>query len=346
MTPYEQLGFAMPSAAGIGQAVEAMPAGERVISGYFAGQMAGMVYSGWKARKTSAEHNARAISFQEELNQIRNEFGNNKVQAEIDFLRECHTLGMQNQREAALQSCIDRQKEEEFRRFCEKSWNAHFRPQINAVLEEMKQPSTDNAGVPRLKLMIARTPLVADTMDRKGTYSDFCDEFKEEYLLQYNLGMDSIWMRGWECDSVSAMADTMNLHYIMQGLPTVIIYPIKRGDNLSIETATWGYQLGQSHMIMDKTFRIPMSRFEGNKERMSVLMIAAAAYVDDCYRLMLHHSPADSLYKIKGLLQEDELVWELLTNKYRGLIIQSQSVADTMLIGQEEIKKLENTIES
>ena len=98
----------MPSAAGIGQAVEAMPAGERVISGYFAGQMAGMVYSGWKARKTSAEHNARSISFQEELNQIRNEFGNNKVQAEIDFLRECHTLGMQNQREAVLKSCIDR----------------------------------------------------------------------------------------------------------------------------------------------------------------------------------------------------------------------------------------------
>ena len=91
----------------------------------------------------------------------------------------------------------------------------------------------------------------------------------------------------------------MNLHYIMQGLPTVIIYPIKRGDSLSIETATWGYQLGQSHMIMDKTFRIPMSRIEG-----------------------------------------------LLTHKYRGLIIQSQSVADTMLIGQEEIKKLENTIES
>ena len=27
MTPYEQLGFAMPSAAGIGQVVEAMPAG-------------------------------------------------------------------------------------------------------------------------------------------------------------------------------------------------------------------------------------------------------------------------------------------------------------------------------
>lgn len=68
MTPYEQLGFSKPAVAGIGQAVEAMPAGERVFSGYFAGQMAGMVYSGWKSRKTAAGHNARSITFQEELN--------------------------------------------------------------------------------------------------------------------------------------------------------------------------------------------------------------------------------------------------------------------------------------
>ena len=346
MTPYEQLGFTLPSAAGIGQAVEAMPAGERVISGYFAGQMAGMVYAGWKSRRTAAEHNARAISFQEELNQIRNEYGDRKMQAEIEFLHECHDLGMKSQREAALQSCRDRQQEEEFRRFCEKSWNTHFRPQINAVLEEMLHPSTDNIGVPRLKLMVARTPLTAKSMDKKGAYADFCDEFKEDFLLHYNLGLDSIWMRGWECDCVSAMADTMNLHYIMQGLPTVIIYPVQRGDTLSIETATWGYQLGQSHMIMDKTFRVQMSKIAENPERMRTLMIAAAAYIDDCYRLMLHHSPADSLYKIKGLLQEDELVWNMLTTKYRGLIIQSQNNIDTMIIDEEEIKKLDKTIES
>lgn len=346
MTPYEQFGFTMPTADQIGQAVDAMPAGERVISGYFAGQMAGMVYAGWRSRKTAAEHNTRNISFQEELNEIRNEFGNKKVKAEIDFLRECHDLGMRNQREVAIKSCADRQQEEEFRRFCEMSWNTHFRPQINAVLEEMKQPATDNAGVPRLKLMIARTPLIAKGMDRKGAYADFCDEFKEDFLMQYNLGMDSIWIRGWECDCVSAMADTMNLHYIMQGLPTVIIYPVKRGDNLSIETAMWGYQLGQSHMLMDKTFRIPMSYIEDNQDRMKVLMIAAAAYVDDCYRLMIHHSPADSLYKLKTLLQKDGLAWEMLTTKYRSLIIQSQCNADTMLVGAEDIKKLENTIES
>lgn len=74
------------------------------------------------------------------------------------------------QREAAIQTCDDRQQEEEFRRFCEMSWNTHFRPQINAVLEEMKQPSTDNTVVPKLKLMVARTPLIANGMDKKGTY--------------------------------------------------------------------------------------------------------------------------------------------------------------------------------
>ena len=58
------------------------------------------------------------------------------------------------QREAAIQTYYDRQQEEEFRRFCEMSWNTHFRPQINAVLEEMKQPSTDNTVVPKLKVLI------------------------------------------------------------------------------------------------------------------------------------------------------------------------------------------------
>lgn len=346
MTIYEQFGFTMPSAAELGQTVEAMPTGERVISGYFAGQMLGMVYSGWKARNTATEHNERSITFQEELNNIRNEFGDKKVQAEIDFLRECHDIGMRTQREAAIQSCYDRQQEEEFRRFCEMSWNTHFRPQINAVLEEMKQPSTDNTGVPKLKLMIARTPLIANGMDKKGMYADFCDEFKEDFIMQYNLGIDTLWRRGWECDCVSAMADTMNLHYIMQGLPTVIVYPIQRGDTLSIETATWGYQLGQSHMIMDKTFRIPMTYIESKPERMRVLMIAAAAYIDDCYRLMLHHSPVDSIYKIKDLILNDKVIWDMLTTKYRGLIIQGQSEADTKLVQQEEIKKLEKNIES
>ena len=100
-------------------------------------------------------------------------------------------------REAAIQTCYDRQQEEEFRRFCEMSWNTHFRPQINAVLEKMKQPSTDNTVVPKPKLMVARTPLIANGMDKKGTYDSLVHHWNgcQQELLSRNqtvLGRDFI----------------------------------------------------------------------------------------------------------------------------------------------------------
>lgn len=101
------------------------------------------------------------------------------------------------QREAAIQTCYDRQQEEEFRRFCEMSWNTHFRPQINAVLEKMKQPSTDNTVVPKPKLMVARTPLITNGMDKKGTYDSLVHHWNgcQQELLSRNqtvLGRDFI----------------------------------------------------------------------------------------------------------------------------------------------------------
>lgn len=343
MTPFEQLGFTMPDINGINQAVNSMPPGGRVVSGYFAGQMAGMIYSGWRARKSARLHNEQAITFQQELTELRNECGRKKQDAEIAFLHECHEEGMKLQREAALTACRDRQMEDEFRKFCESSWNTHFRPQIGAVLEEMDQPSVDSNGVPKIKLLIARSPLVANGMDKKGTYAMFCDEFKEDMVLQYNLGIDTLWMRAWERDCVSTMADTMNLHYVMQGIPTVIIFPVQRGGYISIETATWGYQLGQNHMLMDKTFRIPKA--EMTEERLRTMMIAAACYVDDCYRLLLHHSQPDSLYKVQELLQKDEYVWQLSATKYRGLVEQSRESENILTVKEEDIKKLENILE-
>lgn len=341
MTAYEQLGFAVPEA--VNQAANAMPAGGRVVSGYFAGQMAGMLYSGWRARKTAKENNERSISFQEELANKRNEFAEKKQEAEIVFLRECHEKGMNIQREAALQACNNRLLEDEFRKFCDTSWNTHFRPQINAVLEEMKHPNIDECGVPKIKLLLASTPVIVKGMDQKGSYAMFCDEFKEELIMKNNLSIDTLWLRSWERTCVSPMGDMINLHYVMQGIPTVIIFPVQRGNYLSIETATWGYQLGQNHMLMDKTFRIPKS--EVSDERIRTMMIAAACYVDDCYRLLLHNSAPNSLYKIMGLLKNDGMTWELITSKYKGLISQTKEANKLLTVSENEITKLEKTIE-
>lgn len=335
-----QLGYSAVSAqAGFG-------AGETVISGYFAGQMAGMLLSGYRARKLGREQNEHSISLQQEMNDMRLEFTREKTQKDLDFLRECHESGMAFQRECARQSYMNRQQEEEFRKFCEQSWVKRFRLDIDAILTEMQSPNKDDNGVTKMKLMVARTPMVADGMDKKGTYTSFCDYFKQEYIQKYGLGIDCLWLRAWDSDCMSAMADTMNLHYIMQGIPTIALYPIRRGNTLSLETATWGYQLGLTSMAIDKTFRVPIEEIEAYTSRLHRLLVAATAYIDDCYRVLLCQSTPESLYKVKEILQKDDYVWQLVCGKYQSLIATANDANTMLLLEDKQIEDLKKAIES
>lgn len=45
---------------------------------------------------------------------------------------------------------------------------------------EMQNLNVDEKGVVKMKLMVARTPMVAMGMNRKGSYTAFCDFFKNE----------------------------------------------------------------------------------------------------------------------------------------------------------------------
>lgn len=329
-----------------GEMQAAFGAGETVISGYFAGQMAGMLLSGFRARKQGREQNEHSLSLQQEMNEMRLGFSREKGQAELDFIRECHESGMAFQRECARQSYINRQQEEEFRKFCESTWLTHYRPNIDAVLTEMQNLDVDEKGVVKMKLMVARTPMVAMGMNRKGSYTAFCDFFKNEYIQEYALNVDCMWLQTWESDCMSAMADTMNLHYIMQGIPSIVLYPIQRGDSLSLETATWGYQLGLTNMAFDKTFRIPMEEIEADTKRQYRLLMAATTFIDDCYRVLLCQSTPESLYKVKDELQKDDYIWKLVCGKYQSLIATMKEASDMLLLENKEMVELQETIES
>ena len=318
--------------------------GETVVSGYFVGQMAAMLLNGFRARRMGRRQNEQSMTFQQELNDIRQEFAKEKSQAELEFLRECHESGMAFQRESARKSCENRKQEEEFRKFCETSWLTHFRPEIGAILEAMEHPNLDNKGVAKIKLLIARTLLVAKGVDKKGAYSDFCEDFKEDYLRLFSLNIDGVWLKAWERDCVCPMADTMNLHYVMQGMPAVVLYPMQRGSIFSLETATWGYQLGQTGMVFNKMFRMPMSELETYPNRLDKLLLAAAAYIDDCYRVLLCQSVPDSLYKLKDCLQEDDYVWTLLCGKYQSLVETTEKTRNMLLLEDKEMEKLQKTV--
>lgn len=52
---------------------------------------------------------------------------------------------------------------------------------------EMQNLNVDEKGVVKMKLMVARTSMVAMGMNRKGNYTAFCDFFKNEYIQEYAL---------------------------------------------------------------------------------------------------------------------------------------------------------------
>ena len=110
--------------------------------------------------------------------------------------------------------------------------------------------------------------------------------------------------------------------------------------HFSLETAAWGYQLGPTGMAFEKTFRVPITEISANPFRLDRFLLAAAAYIDDCYRIMLCQSVPESLYKIKDYIYEDEIVWPLLCQKYQALIDTTDAMRGILLIEDHDIEQL------
>ena len=349
MSVFEQFGFSDPTQTIIRNSIggNISEIADNVIPGYFIGQMCSAVVWGRYSRKTATSQMESSINFRKQMMNTNIDNAKEQTLNEIKFMRECHTLGMQRQIEYAKKSCEDRIKEEEFRKFCEGTWLKHFRPTIGAILEEFRHPQIDSDGVMKMKLMIARTKYSSGTylmdMDKAGAYYDFCSDLKDDYSI--NQSFDGQWLRAWQKECVSPVADTMNLHYIMQGLPTILIFPMKRGKMLSIEVSTWAFQTGQSNMSIDKVFQIPISELSNHPNRLQNAMIAAAAYTDDCYRLFFCQNKPASIHQVANEIKKDSLVWDLLCHKYKSLLNPTNLTSILKYSTSNEIKKLENTIE-
>lgn len=346
MNTFEQFGFTDPTEAIIRNSIEGQMTSiaDNVIPGYFAGQMLSTLVWGDYSRKTAIKQTKKSIEFRQKILDDNIADSREQTKKEIEFMRECHNLGLQRQIEYAKDSCEQRLSEEEFRKFCEGTWLKHFRPTIGAILEEFRHPQLDSDGVIKMKLMIARTKLSSETsgLDKRGAYYDFCSDFKEDYL--FDLNIDGRWLRAWENDCISPVADTMNLHYIMQGMPTILVFPMQRGEKFSVEVSTWAFQIGLSNMSINKVFQMPMAELSEHPNRLKNAMVAATVFIDDCYRLLFCQKKPNSIYQVEKELKKDSLVWELLCQKYKSMLDTISMIAIPNFSASNELKKLEKTI--
>lgn len=82
-------------------------------------------------------------------------------------------------------------------------------------------------------------------------------------------------------DCISPISDTINLHYIMQGLPTILIFPCYKEDEIIIKVATWGFSTGKTNLCFNNLFSINKSYFKEDSERLQLAVLAAALFIND-----------------------------------------------------------------
>ena len=83
----------------------------------------------------------------------------------------------------------------------------------------------------------------------------------------------------------------MNLNYIMQGVPTLLVFPYQLGDSYGVEIATWSFNRGIRSLNHSKILTI-----NGFDSQMSIDKVVASISVivgmtRDAYMLAEYHTP-------------------------------------------------------
>jgi len=111
----------------------------------------------------------------------------------------------------------------------------------------------------------------------------------------------------WEKPSLGIVTDSMNIFYIMQGLPTIILFLNEQRNKLSVDATLWGFQVGHSNLIMNKI--IDSSFTDSNKETVALeLLTAATSYLCDCFNGPMHQFDERLFKSIRCKINNKEIL--------------------------------------
>lgn len=282
------------------------------IPGYFLGQfISNLMFSNFISKITFNKQK----TLQDKLNALRYEQQQGMTREQIDHLHKMSDLGMEQQMVLARQAWDNRKKVSEFQHFCKCVWETNFRIPIDSLLAEYQNLPTDEK---RIHVLMAQTKFFASkpgivNMAQKN-YREFVNYVKHGPML--NLPLDTTYMQAWEKTSESLIADSLNLFYIMQGIPTMAIFPTLKDDAVSIEYALWGQAIGNQNLTVNKMADIPLA--EASQARMAEVVTAVSALASDNYKTLLLHRSPDCVGLLESNLK-DEYAWDFVRPHYAAL---------------------------
>ena len=251
---------------------------------FFTCAIQSMVF-GELGRKNQEELMSTNLEFKERMTAIREEYSRERLDEQLLFKRESYELGRQYQIHQTALMNESKRKQIEFHNFCQHYWPLNYG--IYAAMEQSKAVSCSRI-VP-MRVLIARTEVTTyDKKHREVSYDELCE------LVTDNLkGLQGIAIqtRPWKQSCKSIICESMNLNYIMQGVPTLLVFPYQLGDSYGVEIATWSFNRGIRSLNHSKILTINGFDSQMSIDKVVASISAIVGMTRDAYMLAEYHTP-------------------------------------------------------
>lgn len=236
-------------------------------------------------RKNQSDLYDSNIEFKERMRALKDDFQRERLDAQIAFRRESYELGKQFLIRQTAELNETRQKEIEFQYFLESYWPLNYSA-YSMILEQNKLLRT--TSVIPLRVLIAMTEVTSSRSNPNETYDEFCKNIKSGLQQLPNVVVE---MRPWKSKSNSIMCESMNVNYIMQGIPTLLVFPYQIGETFGIEVASWSFLRGNRSMMQNKILQIDYFKARDVIEQTYSAVKAVVGMTRDAYMLSEYHAP-------------------------------------------------------
>lgn len=317
-------------------------AGHAAFSPYMATVPLSIGAAGWISRKYSGWAAEYAMETSDELTRMQLEFNKWRTDAEIAMLTEEYQHSKDSEYDQCAKKADDDLRKESFQYFLKTVWNERYTVQPDTVFALRDTRKNQKVEDMKLRLIVANT-LVLSPEYNVSIYSQLCDELEE--LLQGYFEMQWIQINP-KIISRSTMADALNVHYLLQGIPTLMLFVRRRGGNLVVECAMWTFMQGHGGIMVRPVLSAPAPAdggLDGVLEQTRQMLFGVAAVAGDTFG-MLHCGRKPELYYKLSERVSDPALLELVRKCYRDEAASLQCLRDRQLPEGSDLDKWLNEI--
>lgn len=234
---------------------------------------------------------------------------------QVHFRKDSYLLGQRYLRTQTAIENENRQKLVEYQYFDAHCWKSLMATSIHAFYKEQQLVAQQTSIIP-IKLLIAKTDINSSSSLNVKEYSEFCSDFIDKLgNCQYLDYMPSQWKHRTQ----SCIADAMIINYVLQGIPTIILFPYSVGGRFRIESAVWGFNRGLGSISFGSFFENKKSIYATNKEDVIAQLALVAGVLIDTYLSVENHASLIYFKRLRKLVEDHPVLEEFYNVQYKQL---------------------------